>query len=350
MDKPVDEDLIEATIRRVADAAKAARNAVAEAEAGAPDAPTEAAPKAASPAKAAAASSEPEDVIEATIRRVAAEKAAREGAVEAPAPETAPVPEPVAPIEPAPEPVVAEEAAPDEEEEPALAPRPIRVVDPAPVAAAAPPQTEIAADVVSSIERRLYATEVAINGLAERIDIVLSLLERLVQTAASSVHAPAPPVPQPDADDDWDESPQISRMPVGLTPRPPVFRDPSPMTATAAQLEPEWDDEPQQVVAAQAEVAPPRKVDLLPRAYRITVEDKRRGVDLVPLHRALLGMDCVKDMSLLSYNNGVAIVALETVGEIVPDALGACVSRAMSRDARVEVHNEQTMVVKLAEE
>ena len=70
----------------------------------------------------------------------------------------------------------------------------------------------------------------------------------------------------------------------------------------------------------------------------------------MPLHRALLSMDGVRDMSLLSYNNGVAIVALETTTELDPDALGAQVSRAMSRDARVEVHNEHTMVVKLAEE
>ena len=58
----------------------------------------------------------------------------------------------------------------------------------------------------------------------------------------------------------------------------------------------------------------------MPRTYRITVEDKRRGVDLVPLHRALLAMDGVKDMSLLSYNNGVALVALEMVNDIDADA------------------------------
>jgi hypothetical protein len=33
-----------------------------------------------------------------------------------------------------------------------------------------------------------------------------------------------------------------------------------------------------------------------------------------------------------------------------PHALEGAVSRAMSRGARVEVHNETTMVVKLAEE
>ena len=88
---------------------------------------------------------------------------------------------------------------------------------------------------------------------------------------------------------------------------------------------------------------------MLPRNYRITVEDKRRGVDLVPLHPALLGLNGVKDMSLLSYSNGVAIVALEATTEINPDALGAAVAHAMARETKVEVHNEQTMVVKLAD-
>ena len=45
----------------------------------------------------------------------------------------------------------------------------------------------------------------------------------------------------------------------------------------------------------------------------------------------------------------VAMVALETVGPVSPEALAEAVSRAMARDAIVEVHNEQTMVVKLVE-
>jgi hypothetical protein len=71
---------------------------------------------------------------------------------------------------------------------------------------------------------------------------------------------------------------------------------------------------------------------------------------LVPLHRALQAMDGVRDMSLLSYNNGVALVSLETVSDIDPETLRRAVSRAMSREARVETHNEHTLVVKLAED
>ena len=116
--------------------------------------------------------------------------------------------------------------------------------------------------------------------------------------------------------------------------------DPLPIHADAAPL------------AAAAPLVPDAKrgFDLWPRTYRITVEDKRRGVDLVPLHRALLGMEGVRDMSLLSYSNGTAIVALEATVEIDPGVLGDAVSRAMAREVKVEVHNEQTMVIKLAED
>ncbi|HXK33706.1 MAG TPA: hypothetical protein VNM91_06835, partial [Dehalococcoidia bacterium] len=90
--------------------------------------------------------------------------------------------------------------------------------------------------------------------------------------------------------------------------------------------------------------------DLLPKTYRITIEDKRRNVDLVPLHRALLGIDGVQDMSLLSYANGAAIVSVETLGDLTPESLQRAVSHAMARDAEVQVHNETTLVVKIAEE
>src|SRR5205823_8411469 len=146
-----------------------------------------------------------------------------------------------------------------------------------------------------------------------------------------------------------------------LPPRPAIFRDLSPASATAEPLveEPAPAPAPVQQQAPAAVQPPPQPVqqpdakrgfDLLPRTYRITIEDKRRSVDLVPLHRSLLAMEGVRDMSLLSYNNGVAIVALETVSDIDPQVLESIVGRAMSRGARVEQHNECTLAVKLAEE
>jgi hypothetical protein len=203
-------------------------------------------------------------------------------------------------------------------------------------------------DAVRALRQELDETKRDLRALEKRLDAMA--LAQPPRTTPSAPHVPAATVPNAtratqtaQAADDWDDAPQLPRMPLGGPPRPAIVRDPSPRTATAAVLE-----------SPDADAAPAvdgkRGFDLLPRTYRITVEDKRRAVDLVPLHRALLGMDGVRDMSLLSYSNGTAMVALETTAAIDPHALGTAVSRAMAREATVEVHNEQTMVIKLAED
>lgn len=321
---PEDDDPIEATIRRVA-----AQKAALEAEAVAPAPPA----PAAAPTPPSAAPEE--DPIEATIRRVAAQKAARETGVD----DTSDA-EPARPslrhfappshYEPGPPP-------PDSKWSPRLAPT---AQDDAPPVFE--PQPSVDAEALARIERKLDETIRTIVHIAARVDAL----------AAQAGNTPASIDARRNTqrDDDWDDAPVIPRL-SGMPPRPSVLRDPSPMTATAEQLQPEFDNRPLPQPLPPIHADPPRRgLDLLPRTYRVTVEDKRRGVDLVPLHRALLGMDGVKDMSLLSYNNGVAIVALDTVNDLDPDALGSCISRAMSREARVEVHNEHTMVVKLAED
>ncbi len=196
------------------------------------------------------------------------------------------------------------------------------------------------ADAMRELRRELEDTRRQLQTLAARVDAALS-------APAHEALRSAPQ--QTQSDDDWDDTPQLPRVPIGTPPRPGIVREPSPPMASAAQRS----DAGAGVESASAAVptpAPKRGLELLARTYRITVEDKRRGVDLVPLHRALLGMDGVRDISLLSYSNGTAIVALEATGEIAPDVLGAAVSRAMARELKVEVHNEQTMVIKLAED
>jgi hypothetical protein len=402
MSRDLDEDLIEATIRRVAEA-KAAKEAEAPDDdepedslsAGEPGGQTE---------EARVTMPEPdidEDAIAATIRRVAEAKAAldaRDDALDTEEPTV------ISHVSPESEP--AWEALADQDEEQVFAAavdedriaatirrieeqRSVRENDgalaDAPAATAdADPDVE-PEDVTpsparwepilvqptgasvpgTSIESAVAALQDAVDALNRQV----AEIERRIGTIASG--SPAAPVApahsaQSDDDDDWDDEPvtPISRLPAG-PPRPAIIRDnPSPMTATAANLEPidELDDEDESayepprvtplpaVATASAPQEPARGFDLLPRTYRITVEDKRRSVDLVPLHRALLGMSGVKDMSLLSYANGIAIVSIETTIAIEPDQLCAAVSRAMAREAKVEVHNEQTMVVKLAED
>ena len=333
MTKDLDEDLIEATIRRVAEA-KAAREGGAD-PALEPEAAPEPAESAAPAPEATAASSDSvaadEDLIAATIRRVAEAKASQSS------PEREPEPERDA------TPAVRAEA-------PDVPPR--RIQRPAPPlhSIGSPRRDEAGGEswehAVAELRRELDAARRELAALSARFDAALPQLNGQHQ---------APVVPN-ESEDDWDEAPpQLPRISPGLPPRPAILRDPSPHTATAEHLEPVPDETvidtrpiPKPLPPLHAE--PKRGLDLLPRTYRITVEDKRRGVDLVPLHRALLGMDGVRDMSLLSYSNGVAIVAVDMIDELEPQTLEGAITRAMSRGAKVEVHNDTTMVVKLAEE
>jgi hypothetical protein len=333
MSNEPEEDLIEATIRRVAEA-KAAREATDEAGAVVEPDGTDPAepetPQAEDPAVAAvdawpgpseghAAPAVDEDLIEATIRRVAEARAAKEA--EASHGEEADVPEIEMPAEEAVAPVVV--------------PRPIHAPEPEPAPAEPSADGRWTAE-VHALQQEVAAMQGMLRELQARVDAAYAI---------ASASAPARRE-APQDEEDWDDSPRLPRLPLGQPPRP-VFRNPTPMTATAEHLVEDVED----AAAPDAGEAPPRRgFDLLPRTYRVTVEDKRRGVDLVPLHRALLGMDGVRDMSLLSYSNGVAIISIEMVHELDPELLRTAVARAMSREAKVEVHNETTMVVKLAEE
>jgi len=305
-----DEDAIAATIARV-QAQKAAADAAAKSIDAIP-----------------ARSAPDEDAIAATIRRVQAQKAAQELRYDD-----------------------------DEDKQPAT-PEPARRDEDAPQVAAAStaeyaddietfePVSEVSAndDAIARIERNLREAHHAIAGLTARIE------------ALEQAGSQAPRRPQVAAltGTDNDAPPRPLQPTFGSAPRPAIVRDafPPERAALAEQLPaPDAiDTRPLPEPLPPIHVESRRGLDLLPRTYRITVEDKRRGVDLVPLHRALLSMDGVRDMSLLSYNNGVAIVSLETTGDLDGDELGNYVARAMSRAAKVEQHNEHTFVVKLAED
>lgn len=365
MGKDVNEDLIEATIQRVA----AARAAQEGSEPDAIEANGDAKPSPEAESSSVSSSDDPaESMIEATIRRVALEKAARVARPEQPWNQ----PEPEAKSEsPSIAMPVSDAIAPDVKAEPREAPRLQAAnetgrTEEGKVTPEAAPAAMVAngagrangssaLEAVSRIESGLADTAQTMRSLIERLDSLLPVLERIADApVAPPVSTPQPFNSVPQHHEEWDDAPVLPRMPMGQIPRPAIMRDPSPQTATAEHLVPAEaeviDTRPIPKPLPPLHVEPKRGFDLLPRTYRITVEDKRRGVDLVPLHRALLSMEGVKDMSLLSYNNGVAIVALETLSDLDPDVLASFVSRAMSRDARVEVHNERTMVVKLAED
>ena len=332
MTREIDEDLIEATIRRVAES-KAAREG----------------PTIEMPVAEAIAPNVEKFPIELALER--AERSEQETADDEPAHTAAPVAEPDDDddIDVTPTPLMAASrgrsslaqamsTTPDSHQPPAssaMVPRPMREpvrARPAEqgrgaVAAREPVRVGAADDDGGAIAAQLSAIQ-------HQLDEMMAVLRRLSAGSGAPSIGPA-----------WEQAAAAT-----AAQRPPIFRDDA-LRAPAVDVDPDViDTRPIPKPLPPIQVEPKRGFDLLPRSYRITVEDKRRGVDLVPLHRAMLSMDGVRDMSLLSYNNGVAIVALEMTEELNPDALGDQVARAMARGATVEVHNEHTMVVKLADE
>ncbi len=76
-------------------------------------------------------------------------------------------------------------------------------------------------------------------------------------------------------------------------------------------------------------------LDLLPQFYLMTVEDREGSVDLVPLHRALSGVEGAQEISLVSYANGVPVISLRVDRELDFEQLSAVVTSAMDRECEV---------------
>jgi len=85
-------------------------------------------------------------------------------------------------------------------------------------------------------------------------------------------------------------------------------------------------------------------------AVRVTVEDKRNGVPLVPLHRALLAVRAVEDVSLVSYAGGKAVVSVRVTGELDGKALERAVARALGRHCEVAFQDSTNVFIHVSEE
>lgn len=86
-----------------------------------------------------------------------------------------------------------------------------------------------------------------------------------------------------------------------------------------------------------------------PYSYRVTVEDRQRDLELVPLHQALSAMPAVRNMSLLSYISGVASIALESTEEILPPEIENTIHKTMKRSCSVLPHDSNTILVQVGE-
>jgi hypothetical protein len=86
-----------------------------------------------------------------------------------------------------------------------------------------------------------------------------------------------------------------------------------------------------------------------PYAYKVTIEDRKGPVELLPLHRALTAIPSVRNVFLLNYVNGVASLSLETMEELQPPDLENAVKKVMKRSCSVVPHESNVILIQVGE-
>ena len=79
----------------------------------------------------------------------------------------------------------------------------------------------------------------------------------------------------------------------------------------------------------------PRGLDLLPKEYLMTIEDRDASVDLVTLQRGLLTLAPMEDIRLVTYAKGVPVISLRVEGELDLERLSEAVGNAIGRRCEV---------------
>ena len=88
-------------------------------------------------------------------------------------------------------------------------------------------------------------------------------------------------------------------------------------------------------------VRPPARLDVpisgggAPYSYTVTVEEVGSRVKLVPLHQSLSQVDGIRELSLKSYTNGVAVVSIDSEIELEAQALQEALGAGMNPACRV---------------
>ncbi len=262
----------------------------------------------------------------------------------------------------------------DPDEGPKDTPRETAAPPPAPAAS-----DELAAAVdrwteaFASVQKSIDEAATAIRSLREMLQPIVPLMRSLgVLEDALRGFAVEPPEAQPAPKTAAD----IAPAPAAQPPLGAVDEDTTPPPATALEAEtPErawqsWRRRPggrerpahwtgQEEDAGAVAIGPPRATlkpvtlvpddTVAPYSYRVTVEDPRKPLELVPLHQALSTMPAVRNMSLLSYINGVASIALESTEEILPPDIENAIHKTMKRSCSVLPHDENTILVQVGE-
>lgn len=177
---------------------------------------------------------------------------------------------------------------------------------------------------------------VPVAAQTEALHQTLAELEQSLHAATRAVAAlrqivgdgqPAPPVPL-----------SIVRPAPAAPPQPVEPAAPTDQESGYSPFERLWERVERERLERQQQVIeePERRgLDLLPRHYLMTVEDRERRVDLVPLHRALQSLPGIEEVTLVSFANGVPVVAVRTDRDLDTDRLRTAVAAAMDRHCEV---------------
>jgi hypothetical protein len=87
-----------------------------------------------------------------------------------------------------------------------------------------------------------------------------------------------------------------------------------------------------------------------PYSYSVTVEEVGSRVKLIPLHQSLSQVAGVRELSLKSYTNGVAVVSIDSEIELEASVLEEAFSTGMHRTCRVISGEGPSFLVRIGSE
>jgi len=138
-----------------------------------------------------------------------------------------------------------------------------------------------------------------------------------------------------------------------LAPQPVAYSEDA---AAPEQEEPEagapWSESP-----ALRDAGRPRRALDIPTtgassqySYTLTVEDVGAKVKLVPLHQSLSQVGGVRELSLKSYANGIALVRIDSEVELEAQVLQEAISAGMNRACRITAGEGPVFLVRMSNE
>ncbi len=183
-----------------------------------------------------------------------------------------------------------------------------------------------------SLEQALDALEQGLQSAVQAIEQIRNALVPAGSPVAETTQAPALRVVLPSMPETT-PAPAVAAEPPAL---PPLReRDDDPYTPFERLWE-RMEHERVEKQRKEAEGEPEKHgLELLPQLYLVTVEDRERHVDLVPLHRALLGIVGIEEITLASYANGVPVVSLRASHAIDMDQLRNAVESTLRRSCEL---------------